>query len=178
MIARGFAAVTVEDIAQAAGIGRRTFFRYFPAKNDLLWGDFDRLLGRFAADLDGAPPTSSIVRAVHAGVRRFNDVPDAERDRHRHRMRLLLEEPELVAHSAVRYGAWRGVIAAFVAGRVGDAEDSVVPQAVSWACLGVSLSAYRQWIRDPDADLLGAIDESFRGLRAVFSGVDEHGAGD
>ncbi|MFT4307643.1 MAG: mycofactocin system transcriptional regulator [Microbacterium sp.] len=177
MIERGFAGVTVDDIADAAGIGRRTFFRYFPSKNDLLWGDFDALLERFAADLRGEPAATSIVQCVHTGVRRFNEVPRAERDRHRHRMRLLLEEPELVAHSTVRYGAWRSVIAAFVADRVGAGEDSVVPQAVSWACLGVSLSAYRQWIREPDVDLLAAIDESFRGLRAVFSGVDELGPG-
>src|SRR5579863_5655824 len=33
--ANGFEQTTVEDIATAAGIGRRTFFRYFPSKNDV-----------------------------------------------------------------------------------------------------------------------------------------------
>lgn len=175
MIERGFAAVTVDDIAAAAGIGRRTFFRYFPSKNDLLWGDFDALLEVFRSDLDAAPESMGIVQAVHAGVRRFNELPDTERERHRHRMRLLLEEPELIQHSSVRYAAWRGVIAEFVARRVGAVEESVVPQAVSWACLGISLSAYRQWVHEVDGDLLAAIDESFRGLRAVFSDASWEG---
>ena len=41
---RGFEQTTVDDIVEAAGIGRRTFFRYFRSKNDLPWGDFDQLL--------------------------------------------------------------------------------------------------------------------------------------
>lgn len=169
MIERGFGGVTVDDIAAAAGIGRRTFFRYFPSKNDLMWGEFDELLDAFRRDLDQSPPGAPIVQAVHSAVRRFNEVPESERERHRHRMRLLLEEPELVAHATVRYGEWRAVIARYVARRTGGSEESVVPQAVSWACLGISLSAYRQWVREPDAELLSAIDESFRGLHDVFA---------
>ncbi|MGH3531861.1 MAG: TetR family transcriptional regulator, partial [Mycobacterium sp.] len=38
---RGFAEVSVDDVAQAAGIARRTVFRYYPSKNAIPWGDFD-----------------------------------------------------------------------------------------------------------------------------------------
>ncbi len=48
---RGFEETTVDDIVQVAGIGRRTFFRYFRSKNDLPWGDFDTLLERMRANL-------------------------------------------------------------------------------------------------------------------------------
>src|ERR1700733_4483234 len=37
---QGFERTTVDDIARAAGIGRRTFFRYFPSKNAVPWGTF------------------------------------------------------------------------------------------------------------------------------------------
>ena len=43
---QGFEKTTIDDIASAAGIGRRTFFRYFPSKNDVPWGDFEAELER------------------------------------------------------------------------------------------------------------------------------------
>src|SRR5436305_12477429 len=51
---RGFDETTVEDIAAAAGISRRTFFRYFAAKNDVVWGEFDAGLRHLAETLDTA----------------------------------------------------------------------------------------------------------------------------
>ncbi|GAA3214827.1 mycofactocin system transcriptional regulator [Microbacterium terregens] len=170
-IDRGFSTVTVDDIAGAAGISRRTFFRYYESKNDVAWGDFSRLMEGFAEALDRAPADASVIAAVRDAVRGFNQVPSEELARHRHRMIILLKTPELVAHSTVRYAAWRAVIADFVARRLGISPRDALPQAVSWACLGISLSAYEQWIERPDADLLALIDASFRGLRDVFSAV-------
>ena len=48
---QGFDGTTIDDIAPAAGIGRRTFFRYFPSKNDIPWGNFDEELERMRARL-------------------------------------------------------------------------------------------------------------------------------
>lgn len=174
-IDRGFDAVTVDDIAAAAGIGRRTFFRYFPSKNDVPWGDFEALLTAFAARLGETPADVPVIEAVRMAVRSFNDVPSEELLRHRHRMRILLTTPDLVAHSTVRYAEWRAVIADFVARRRGTAASAAIPQAVSWACLGISLSAYEQWLAAADDDLLALIDSSFLGLREVFSDVSLSG---
>src|SRR5688572_15274794 len=69
----GFEATTVDDIAGAAGIGRRTFFRYYESKNDVVWGDWGAglaLLGQWLAE---SPPEQGLVQALTDAVVRFND---------------------------------------------------------------------------------------------------------
>ena len=154
---RGFEATTVDDIAAAAGIGRRTVFRYFASKNDLPWGDFDALLERMRGFLRGLPADTPLLQALGAAIIDFNRVPEEEIPYHRKRMDLLLNVPALAAHSTLRYESWRQVVAEYAAERLGVAADALEPQALGWILLGVSLSAYEQWLLHEDADLLELI---------------------
>ena len=158
---RGFDETTIDDIVAAAGIGRRTFFRYFASKNDLPWGDFDGLLDGMRRYLATVPSDVPLRDAVRGPVIEFNRYPADELPYHRQRMRLLLNVPSLVAHSTLRYASWRAVLAEFVGARIGEPADSIEPQAVAWVCLGLSLAAYEQWLTRPDADLLALIDVAF-----------------
>ena len=167
---RGFERTTVDEIAAAAGIGRRTLFRYFPSKNDLAWGEFDDMLARFRVVLASLPTDIPVREALRRAVIAFNTFPSEEVPFHRQRMWLLLNVPTLVAHSTLRYAAWRQVIAEYVASRSGDAPDALRPQSVAWACLGVCLATYERWLREEDADLTALLDESFRRTGAVFGG--------
>lgn len=168
-IERGFDNVTVDDIADAAGIGRRTFFRYFPSKNDLPWGDFDTLLARMRDHLDAVPDDVPLFDALRTAVVDFNRFPEDQVDAHRRRMAVLLRTPTLVAHSALRYESWRRVLAEFVARREATSPDDLRPSAVAWACLGISLAAYDRWLACDDAVLTGLIDTGFVEMQAVFS---------
>jgi len=172
---RGFAETTIDDIVRAAGIGRRTFFRYFRSKNDLPWGDFDVLLERMRAHLASQPEEIPLRDALRLAVVEFNRFPADELHVHRERMWLLLNVPELLAHSTLRYAEWRQVVAEFAAARLGDRPDALEPQAIAWTCLGLSLAAYEQWLAHEDADLLALIDESFRRLEGAW-GVAEGGS--
>ncbi|MFC0678358.1 TetR family transcriptional regulator [Lysobacter korlensis] len=49
---RGYDGTTVDDIARRAGVGRATFFNYFPSKPDLLWVDVDEALSRLQEALE------------------------------------------------------------------------------------------------------------------------------
>lgn len=159
---RGFEETTVDDIVEAAGIGRRTFFRYFRSKNDLPWGDFDHLLQSMRDHLAGLPDELPLRDALRSAVIEFNRFPADEIPVHRERMWLLLNVPTLMAHSTLRYTEWRQVIAEFVAKRLRESPDALEPQAVAWACLGLSLASYEQWLSHEGADLLALIDEAFR----------------
>lgn len=168
---RGFEATTVDDIAAAAGIGRRTFFRYFASKNDVVWGDFDTGLADLRAGLAGSDPGLGLLEALRRAVLAFNALePDGEAW-HRERMALILEVPALQAHSTLRYAAWRAVVAEYAAARLGRPVDDLLPQLVGHVSLGAALTAYEQWLRDPGADLAALLDAALRALDGSWAGA-------
>lgn len=150
---RGFERTTIDDIAEAAGIGRRTFFRYFPSKNDIAWGDFDGQLRTMRKRLAEYPADRPLLEVIREALVDFNRIDPAEAPWHRRRMELILTTPALQAHSALRYADWRQVLAEFVATRLGVAPGSLGPQTIAYATLGVALAAYEQWLREPGSDL-------------------------
>ena len=169
---RGFEATTVDDIAAAAGIGRRTFFRYYPSKNDVVWGDFDAGLGRLRARLAAAPPPTPVYAALRAEVLAFNAVDDVEQPRHRERMALILRVPALQAHSTLRYAAWREVVASYVGRRLGQVPGDLLPQTVAHATLGACLAGYEQWLQTPDAPLLPLLDAALAAVGEGFAALE------
>lgn len=168
---RGFDETTVDDIVKAAGIGRRTFFRYFTSKNDLPWGEFDDLLDGMRAHLASVPRDVPLMEALRQAVVEFNRFPADEIPFHRQRMWLLLNVPDLMAHSTLRYSGWRQVVAEFVADRRDEPANSLAAQAIAWVCLSLCLAAYEQWLEREDADLLDLLGEAFDRIAEAFGEV-------
>lgn len=164
---RGFDVTSVEEIASAAGIGRRTFFRYFKSKNDAVWGDFDIQLDRFAQWFDRCPAEVPVLSAVRDGVMYFNTF-DAEASASlKVRMRIVLSSPALQAYSTLRYRAWRAVIVRFVADRLALPEEDLVPRTLGHLALGAALSAYEQWLDVDGSDLMTMLRRSLALLGAL-----------
>src|ERR1700754_2414590 len=95
---RGFDTHTVDDIANAAGIGRRTVFRYYRSKNDIPWGAFDEELDRMRGTFAALPADLPIMAGVRQAVLDFNEVHPEEQPWHRRRVRLILHTPPPQAH--------------------------------------------------------------------------------
>jgi TetR/AcrR family transcriptional regulator, regulator of mycofactocin system len=169
-VRQGFERTTIDDIASAAGIGRRTFFRYFPSKNDVVWGDFDGELERMRRRLKAVPPGERVLDSVRQAIVEFNRIAPEQVPAHRRRMDLILRVPALQAHSTLRYAAWRQVIADFVAERTGLEPGGLIPQAIGYAMLGVAIAAYEQWLGSGgDDDLCTLLDTAVRALTTGFS---------
>lgn len=161
---RGFDTTTVDDVAAAAGIGRRTVFRYYASKNDIPWGAFDERLDHMRATFAALPADLPVMAGVRAAVLDFNDVDADEQPWHRRRLRLILGTPALQAHSTLRYEAWRRVVADYAAGRLGLPSDELVPQTIGHASLGAALAAYERWLVDGGGELGRLLDAAFRSL--------------
>jgi mycofactocin system transcriptional regulator len=162
---QGFEDTTLEQIAEAVGIGRRTLFRYFPSKNDIPWGQFDESLRGFRRRFDEVPDDVPVAEAVHRCVIGFNTFDDAVLPQHRVRMRLLLTTPALQAHSALKYEAWRSVIAEFVAARLRLEPSDALPRLVGHVSLAQSVAAYEEWLGDPARSLTQIFDHNLAALR-------------
>jgi mycofactocin system transcriptional regulator len=165
---QGFDQTTMEQIADAVGVGRRTLFRYFPSKNDIPWGQFGESLRHFRAQLDEVPADVPVSDAVHRCVVAFNDFDAASLPQHRVRMQLILTTPTLQAHSALRYAAWRQVIAEYVARRLDVSPDSSLPRLVGHVSLALAVSAYEQWLEHPERRLTEILGNEMAELRAYL----------
>ncbi len=164
----GFAEVSVDEVAAAAGISRRTLFRYYPSKSAIPWGDFGARLRAFAAVLDGTHPSVPTAAALRAALLDFHTFDESETARHRQRMRLILQTPELQAYSMTMYAGWRDVVARFVAERAGERPDHLMPQTVAWQLLGVTLAAYQHWLNQEEPADSAALQHT---LEVVFDAV-------
>jgi mycofactocin system transcriptional regulator len=166
---QGYDETTVDEIAAAVGISRRTFFRYFESKPDVVWGEFDAELGRLRdrlAEASGAEPLMEVLRRSIVATNRFGA---GELDELRIRMVLIDTVPTLVAHSAVRYGEWCEVVAGFAASRLGGSPNDLGPQTVARAALGAAMAAFAGWARHDGCDLAAEVDRAFRMLATGFA---------
>ena len=162
---RGFDGTTLDAIAGEVGISRRTLLRYYDSKNDIPWGRFAETLDGFRATLAGLPDDLPLHEAVHAAVLVFNRFDLDAHPSHRERMQLILTTPALQAHSVLRYGEWRQVIAEYVAHRLDLRPDDLLPRLVGQVSLALTLSAYTHWLDHPDLALHDLLDEAMSGLR-------------
>lgn len=165
---QGFEATTVDDIAGQAGVSRRTFFRYFPAKNAVLFGAFADEIATIRRLLAAAPPGEPVMDAVRHAVVAANRYRPDDLPELRTRIDLLGTVPALQAAAALHYAAWEEAISQFVAGRTGLAPTDLLPLSAGRATLAVCRSAYDCWVQRADRDLPWYLDAALRALAAGF----------
>jgi TetR/AcrR family transcriptional regulator, regulator of mycofactocin system len=165
---QGFHETTVEQIAAAAGVSTRTFFRYFDAKSSVLWHTFDAEVDAIRDALARAPDDLPVMDAVRHAVLAANHYRAADVPELRTRMTLVGTVPELAASATVHYDAWERAISEFVGRRVGQPADSLFPHVAGRATLAACRAAYERWAVRADADLTVYLDAALRALASGF----------
>lgn len=158
----------MNDIAAALGIGRRTLFRYFDSKNDLVWGDFDWVLDRLRVAFEATDPEMPLIHALTEAVIGSNTYPEDQLSELRVRMTLITTVPALQGHSMLRYEAWRDVVAEFAGQRLSMPPSDLAAQGVANAALAASISAFSRWVEHDDEDLVDLLRRSYGMLAAGF----------
>ena len=165
---RGYAATTVEQIAEAAEVSPATFYRYFPTKEDVvLQDDLDLItMDALEAQPPGLAPLAAVRAAVALARSRFTA---ADRERFRETTALTLGVPEIRARALDEFARTLDTFAAALARRSGRQPGDVAVRAMAGAIFGVITAATLPALEDGPAeidDLFAAIDAGLAQLEA------------
>jgi TetR/AcrR family transcriptional regulator, regulator of mycofactocin system len=162
--AQGYDEVTIEALAAAAGIGRRTFFRYFGSKADALMADFDQEVERLRSALADSDPGLPVMDAIRLAIVAVNDYHAQDLAQFRQRLKLQHSNPALLANGILHYERWQAVVAEFAAARLGQPADDLQPQVIARSVFGAAYAGFMSWLADDSGDLSPRLDAALRTL--------------
>jgi mycofactocin system transcriptional regulator len=169
---RGFEGVTIDEVAEAARISRRTYFRYFATKADAVWGDFSAHVARLARLLADSGARQPVLSSICDAYVEVNDYSMADLPLLRQRMQLILTEPALLAHSQLRYADVDRVVAEYVAARTGAEPGELLPRLVATCSRAAATTAFEAWLNHPGLSLDKALRMAFDELATGFGSLD------
>jgi AcrR family transcriptional regulator len=138
---RGYETTTIDMIAQEAKISRRTFFHYFPSKEDVLFtikGEFEWMKEAAARCADDAPPLTAVERILEEIAKRFSAHEFKAVDE------IVRPAPYLMARRLVHYERWENALAAAMADRWPD-RDYVAMRMAAISGVGILRVASDLW---------------------------------
>jgi TetR/AcrR family transcriptional regulator, regulator of mycofactocin system len=166
---QGFDATTVEEIAAAAGVSRRTFFRYYDSKAAVLWHEFDGEVQALQAAFAATAPDVPLFDAIRSVVVGVNHYRAADVEELRTRMNLIGSVPALQASAAPHYEAWERAVSEFAAARLGQPADSLYPLAIGRTTLAACRAGFDRWVANADTDLTVYLDAVITALGTGFA---------
>ncbi len=151
--ARGYARTTVDDIAAAADVSPRTFFRYFASKDEVAFeraGEMRQRLAELLAARPASEPLLVSLREIGKALITPDIVDDA---RLRRVLGLVGTEPVLRARYNALLDDIEGELAVWAAGRLGVAPTDMRPRLLAAAVLAARRVATDTWLATPGDDL-------------------------
>ncbi|GHF46858.1 acyl-CoA-like ligand-binding transcription factor [Streptomyces griseosporeus] len=169
---KGFDAVTVDDIVGAAGVSKRTFFRYFASKEDVVV----QFLGEMGTGMRAAlaerpaqePPSVALRHTVWSAV----DACAGHGEQTLRVIRLILGTPALLARFLERQAQWRDALAEELTRRLGLGPAGLYPQLAAGAALTAFDTVLQRWSAgEGDQDPAALTDEAFAVLAPALDSV-------
>lgn len=154
---KGFANVTVTELAREAGVTERTFFRHFPTKEAVLFQDYETHLEWLAEALARRPAAESLFDAVLASVAAFPHDLEVVRQAATARAELISAD-RIASHLRVVQSSFARVLTDFVRERNSDVPGIDLGAEVAGSALAAALVvAVENWGRNGCAGDLGEL---------------------
>ncbi|MFI7086692.1 TetR family transcriptional regulator [Streptomyces anulatus] len=166
---RGFERTTVDDIVALAGVGRRSFFRYFPSKEDAVFPDHERCLAEvtdFLAAVDDSDPVGAVCDAARIVLRMYAANPEFSGQRYR----LTREVPGLRTYELSVVRRYEQILAGHLRGRFGEGGDGELrAEVIAASVVAAHNNGLRLWLRSGGAgDPEAAVDHALALVREVW----------
>ncbi|ARP68735.1 TetR family transcriptional regulator [Streptomyces pluripotens] len=169
---RGYEQTTVDDIVTLAGVGRRSFFRYFPSKEDVVFPDHERCLDDMtaflAADEEEHEPVRRVCDAARLVLRMYAENPTFSVQRYR----LTKKVPGLRAYELSVVWRYERALAEYLRGRfAGRPDGSLRADVIAAAVVAAHNNALRSWLRsDGRGDAGATVDHALGYVQRTFGG--------
>lgn len=164
---RGFESTTVEAIAERAGLTRRTFFRHFADKREVLFGGGENVAESVARAVLSAPESAGPLDAVERGLVAWVGMLEAQGELAARRIRIVRASPELWERQLVKFASMAAAIARALRQR-GVGETAAMLAAESGIAAGRVASD--RWVNgDTTASLRRHLAETLAELREIAS---------
>ncbi|WP_406431559.1 TetR/AcrR family transcriptional regulator [Streptomyces sp. NBC_00631] len=167
---RGYEQTTVDDIVALAGVGRRSFFRYFPSKEDVVFPDHEGCLSDMTDFLAAGDPECEPVRrvcdAARLVLRMYAENPTFSVQRYR----LTKQVPGLRAYELSVVWRYERALADYLRGRCAGRPDGTLrADVIAAAVVAAHNNALRSWLRsdgrgNPDE----TVDHALGYVQAAF----------
>jgi AcrR family transcriptional regulator len=175
--AQGYDGTTVDAIAERAGVARRTFFRYFRSKDDVIFPDHDSLLAAASEHLTtqaALSPVAAICSVVRIVLQSYVAEPQVSVQRYRlTRSVSALRERELA--SVQRYErTFSKYVRERLAGTLPEAEAVLRADVIAAAVVAAHNAVLREWLRaGGNYDPMGDLNKAFTWVAATFEPARE-----
>ena len=173
-VERGFDAVSVDDIAEVAEVSKTTFYRYFPSKEELLFGRAAEHLALVRSVFDERPLTESPVEAARHAFRAVAGIYQSDPHQKLAMSCIIKSTPSLAPGSQANQTAWEELLRDEVMRRQPDAEPfhAWVVAAELIACVR---AATNFWLaQGAESDLAELVDDALRGVDDSVTGRRRH----
>lgn len=157
-VSQGFEATTVDQIAHAAGMSRRTFFRYFDNKDELVLQRLVEAGQEMALALRGRPRGEEPWRALRGAFQVAVDLQEGSPDVARAAGRIVRDEPAARASMEERRRRWLALLTPLVAERLSGRNRELRAAALTSAALACLDAAQASWIDQPGAKMDHLLD--------------------
>ncbi|MEU5001914.1 TetR family transcriptional regulator [Streptomyces sp. NPDC021622] len=167
---RGFERTTVDDIVARAGVGRRSFFRYFPSKEDVVFPDHERCLADMSAFLeehdDGDDPVGAVCDAARLVLRMYAANPEFSVQRYR----LTREVPGLRTYELSVVRRYERKLAGYLERRCAETPDGALrAEVIAASVVAAHNNGLRSWLRSGgDGDAEASVDHALGLVREMW----------